>query len=247
MKETDLFAPVQHYLTRLGYKVDAEVKDCDVVALYDDDLLIVELKLNLNLKLLIQATDRQSISTKVYIAVPHPRKITKHWKKGEKLIRRLGLGLLTIKQSPLGLTTTLRFEPNHKSRINKRRQTAVLAELKGRIFSPDLTIQGSGVITQNSVDTGAKNIGGSNGVRIFTAYRQTALTIATLLEQKGELKVSEIRPLAGVKTQSILAKNHYGWFERVKRGTYKVTAQGLSALDEDPELYQLAKALIQPT
>ncbi len=40
----------------------------------------------------------------------------------------------------------------------------------------------------------------------------------------------------GDKTQSILHFNAYGWFERVDRGVYALTAQGRAELDDYPAL-----------
>src|SRR5699024_3184699 len=60
--EIDLYMPVQAYFEKLGYTVQAEVNDCDVVAYKDDSLIIIELKLNLNITLLMQAAKRQKIT-----------------------------------------------------------------------------------------------------------------------------------------------------------------------------------------
>ena len=42
MRETDLSQPVKNYLVSRGYRVQAEVKDCDIAARNDDELVIVE-------------------------------------------------------------------------------------------------------------------------------------------------------------------------------------------------------------
>jgi len=70
MKESDLFKPIKKYLETSGYKVRAEVKNCDITATKDDELIIIELKLSVNIQLLIQATDRQRITDSVYVAIP---------------------------------------------------------------------------------------------------------------------------------------------------------------------------------
>jgi hypothetical protein len=41
---------------------------------------------------------------------------------------------------------------------------------------------------------------------------------------------------SGKNTSSILTKNYYGWFERIKRGTYVITEKGKEELKEYPEL-----------
>src|SRR5690625_2506720 len=89
--ETDLYKPVQHYFHSLGYRVQAEVNDCDVVAVKDDSLIIIELKLNLNITLLMQATKRQKFTSEVYIAIPKPKSSLRRrrWRDLVHLVRRL--------------------------------------------------------------------------------------------------------------------------------------------------------------
>ena len=65
MKETDLYQPIKNYLQSQGFVVKGEIQDCDVVAVKDDLVLIVELKTSLNLTLLLQAIDRKTISEEV--------------------------------------------------------------------------------------------------------------------------------------------------------------------------------------
>src|SRR5690625_667670 len=93
--EADLYEPVQHYFQSLGYRVQAEVNDCDVVALKDDSLIIIELKLNLNITLLMQAANRQKLTPDVYIAIPRPKSSLRRrrWRDLVHLIRRVEFGL----------------------------------------------------------------------------------------------------------------------------------------------------------
>ena len=66
--------PVKDFFTAEGYDVYGEVNDCDVVAVKEDELIIVELKLRLNLDLVMQATKkRQRLSDQVYVAIPKPK------------------------------------------------------------------------------------------------------------------------------------------------------------------------------
>ena len=47
----------------------------------------------------------------------------------------------------------------------------------------------------------------------------------------GPAKAAEVARLAQVeRARAIMADNHYGWFERVERGVYGLTAAGLSAV-----------------
>jgi len=66
----------------------------------------------------------------------------------------------------------------------------------------------------------------------MTAYRQQALACAALLRaapgRPHDLRA--VAPDAG----RILLQNVYGWFERVQRGTYRLTALGEAALQRWP-------------
>jgi hypothetical protein len=231
VKETDLFPPVRDYLTGLGYSTYAEVKSCDVVGIRDDDLAIVELKTSLNLTVVRQAVDLQNLSRAVYIAIPEPARFNRAFRGSEKVLKRLGLGLLTVYLSPLRSAARLRFDPTYEGRLNQRLRNAVLKEVSGRTL--DL------------------NQGGSSGVTIYTAYRESAFTIAWLLNRHGPMLIRELRPyFAGQGTadrlQPLLANNHYGWFRRVKRGCYEVTETGRQALDEHPDLSDIAEKRLLP-
>ena len=72
IRETDLYEPIRAYLEENGYEVHAEVAGCDVTAVKDGDLIVVELKRAVSLKLLTQAVDRQRAADSVYVAVPYP-------------------------------------------------------------------------------------------------------------------------------------------------------------------------------
>ena len=54
-RETDLYEPVRRFLEEEGYTVQAEVKGCDVAAVKNGHLVIVELKKAFNLRLVYQA------------------------------------------------------------------------------------------------------------------------------------------------------------------------------------------------
>ena len=99
LKETDLYPPVKKYLESQGYKVNAEVKQCDVAATRDGELIVVELKKRFNATLLIQAVDRQQAADAVYIALPYPRRIVNktHWHGMYRLLKRLEIGLMLIR------------------------------------------------------------------------------------------------------------------------------------------------------
>ena len=91
IKETDLFPPVRDYLEKNGYTVRSEVRNCDIVAVKDSDVIVVELKTGMNVSLLIQATDRQRITDSVYVAIPDPpgRKGA-HWRGIKRVFGFIG-------------------------------------------------------------------------------------------------------------------------------------------------------------
>ena len=105
MKEIELYQPVKDLLTGLGYDVKAEVAHIDVVALKETEWIAVELKTSFTLKLLLQATQRQKLTEKVYVALPAPsgmQRFSNAFKEYEHLLKRLELGLILVffKESP---------------------------------------------------------------------------------------------------------------------------------------------------
>ena len=78
---------------------------------------------------------------------------------------------------------------------------------------------------------GDPNTGGSNGVKIVTAYRQDALRIAAALADGEARRVAELRQRAlATPAAALLQRNVYGWFERASRGCYRLTPAGAAAL-----------------
>ena len=212
--EKDLYWPVHNYFKKLGYDVHGEVKDCDITASKGDELIIIELKRNLSIDLLIQAAKRQRITESVYIAIPKPKYsvYTKKWKDLCFIIRRLELGLITISLKNGVEQVNVVFEPypfdRRKSmRLSGRKRRNIISEIDGR--------------------HGNYNVGGSTRTEIMTAYRENAVHIACCLKKYGQLSPRKLRELGtGEKTQSILSKNFYGWFEKVEKGIYKLSDRG---------------------
>ncbi|WP_407270323.1 DUF2161 domain-containing phosphodiesterase [Radiobacillus sp. PE A8.2] len=226
LKEVELYKPIQAHLVREGYEVYGEVNDCDLVAKKGPELVIIELKLNLTVDLLIQATKRQKMSEVVYIAIPKPKKHnprSRRWRDLSHLVRRLELGLIFVSFSGRGNQIEIVIPPTPFNRLkslsqNNRKRQALLKEMAGR-----------------SADY---NIGGSSQTQIMTAYRENCIQIATFLMQAGELSPKALIDMGtGKKTQSILSKNFYGWFTKVKRGVYCISDKG------ERELKQYAEVL----
>ncbi|HAA25001.1 MAG TPA: hypothetical protein DCE11_02605 [Ruminiclostridium sp.] len=224
MLEKDLYRPVYDYFKNLGYDVHGEVKDCDITASKGDELIIIELKRNMSLDLLIQAAKRQRITENVYIAIPKPRYsiYTKKWKDLCFIARRLEFGLITVSLKDDVEQVNVVFEPHPFDRLksmklSKKKRKNIISEIDGR--------------------HGSYNVGGSSRTKIMTAYRENAIHIACCLKKYGQLSPRNLRELGtGKKTQSILEKNFYGWFERVKRGVYKLSDRGQEVFSKYPEL-----------
>ena len=211
MQEVDLYPPLKHFLTQQGYEVKGEVQHCDVIAVRGDEpVVVVELKLSINITVVLQAVDRLQISDSVYIGVPKDTGILKKQRKQIiKLLRMLGLGLLVIDPTAvLGSVDVLCDPGEYKPRQAKQRRHRLLDEFMHRAGDP--------------------NAGGSTVRRgIMTAYRQKALAIAQYLQEHGETKAAVIAQLlAEPKTRAILYNNVYGWFDRRGKGVYRLSHQG---------------------
>ena len=217
MQEVDLYPPLKSYLEKQGYEVKSEVQHCDVVALRGDGPpVIVELKLGLNLTILLQAVDRIKLSDTIYIGVPKGLAVLKKQRKNiVRLMRMLGIGLLVIDpQSKVGSVDVLCDPGGYKPRQIKKRQQRLLKEFQERVGDP--------------------NQGGSSTHKgIITAYRQKAVAIAEYLQVHGETKAATIaKALVESKTRVILYDNVYGWFERLGKGVYTLSPRGESELPQ---------------
>jgi hypothetical protein len=227
LQEVDLYKPIQRYFVKEGYEVYGEVNDCDLAAVKEDELVVVELKLNLSVDLLVQATKRQRLTDRVYIAIPKPKyKLrSKKWTDLCHLVRKLELGLMIVSFSGNGKKVDVVFDPapfERKKLRNTRKRNTVLKEINGR-----------------SADY---NIGGSSRTKIMTAYKENCIQIACYLLQYGSLSPKSLKELGtGSKTSSILTKNFYGWFDRVQRGIYMISEKGKKEINEYSELLSYYK------
>jgi len=230
--EIDLYQPIQKYFTKLGYEVRGEVKHCDLTAVKDDELVIVEMKLNLNIDLLIQATKRQRLTDLVYIAIPKPKYSlrSKKWNDLCHLIKRLELGLIIVsigKRSRIDVVfSPTPFDRKKSMQYGKRSRKALLEEIEGRHAD--------------------YNTGGSSKTKIMTSYKENCIQIACYLERFGPSSPKDlVSKGTGKKTQSILNMNYYQWFEKIKRGVYCLSDKGKKELEEFPELVQYYTDLIE--
>lgn len=225
--ETDLYEPIQHYFRAQGYEVQAEVSDCDVVAFKDDLLIIVELKLNLNITLLMQAAKRQRYTPDVYIAIQRPKTSLRRrrWRDLVHLVRRLELGLILVSFEGKKPTIHMVHEPGPFDRKRSTRQSK-----KGR----DKLIKEARDRRSNS------NIGGSSQAPTITAYKETSIQIAFYLDLLGPMSAKTLKKLnTGERTYGILYNNYYKWFKRIDRGIYDLTDSGKKEYQNYPEIIKL--------
>ncbi|MDG2175656.1 MAG: DUF2161 family putative PD-(D/E)XK-type phosphodiesterase [Gammaproteobacteria bacterium] len=211
MKETDLYLPIKQLLEAQGYEVKGEVRGCDVVAMRGEEApVVIELKLSLNLNLILQAVDRISLTSKVYIAVPKNTPFLKKRKKATlKLLKMLGLGLIVVVTHYNKMKAEVTLDPGqYRPRQSRFRQERLLGEFTRRVGDPNL----GGV----STDRG-----------IMTAYKQRAIAIALLLQRQGATKASLVSAtLDDPKARQTLYRDVYGWFDRVAIGIYELSPRG---------------------
>ena len=203
-KEEDLYDPLRKWLVNNGYDVQAEVQSCDVVAIKDDEMTIIELKKSFNLQLVYQCMERQKIGKYVYAAVAAPSKNKikiKNLQKAEALLRRLGIGLILISLYSTSSLVEVRLQPSVVStKKNPKKKNRILKELEKR--------------------TGEYNVGGKQG-KIVSAYRESAIHIYCLLQKEIEASPGELVKMgAPANTGVILRDNHYGWFHKIARAKY---------------------------
>lgn len=213
MKEADLYPDLKAFLEGQGYEVKSEIGACDVMALRGGEApLIVEMKLSFSLALVMQGVARQSLFDTVYLAVPQPKKgWPARYKDIVALCRRLGLGLLAVHP---GQGVEAHLDPGpYQPRRNVARADKLLREFQRRVGDP--------------------NQGGSTGVKRMTAYRQDALRCLNRLAG-GAMKGADVARTTGVsRATTLMRDDHYGWFERLDKGIYDLTAKGQAALADN--------------
>ncbi len=212
MKEADLYAPVKAFLEAQGYTVKSEIGPADVMAMRGDEPpVIVELKTALNLTLILQGVARLAMFDHVYLPCRSRRNGHTRYRDLIALLRRLGLGLLTVTQGRV----EAHLDPGPcQPRRNLARAGRLLREFQRRQGDP--------------------NTGGTTGVKRMTAYRQDALRIAALLAEGPSRPAALARASGIARAGAILSDDHYGWFERVARGVYALSPAGRQAIAAPP-------------
>ncbi len=212
-KEEDMYKYVEKYFRNLGYQVDGEVRDCDIVCIKGEELVIIEMKKNFSTKLLAQALSRQKITDKIYIAIPKPKKYTN--KKRHEILnicKRLGIGVILINMRNNKDRFKIILHPIKMVPIVKRQKDKILNEFNGR----NVNI----------------NKGGITNKKINTAFKEKSVKIACSLELVGESSAKDLIKFYNCdeKTNDIMYRNSLKWFDNVSRGKYKLNDYGLKKL-----------------
>ncbi len=204
--ETALYAPVKTFLEAQGFEVKGEICGCDVVAVREGEppvLVIAELKLSFTLELVLQAVDRMRSADTIYLAVVASRRGRDRDPRVLRLCRLLGVGLLAV--DPGAHRVEVLGEPTqYRPRANLPLRRRLLHEHRRRVGDP--------------------NAGGSSRQPIMTAYRQRAVACAGAIGY-GVARPRDLRHLAD-DAGTILLRNVYGWFERVRPGHYRLSDAG---------------------
>lgn len=231
MTEKELYAPVCRLFEKRGYKVNAEVKDCDMTAVKDDEFIIVELKKNLSVNLLAQGVKRQKTGADVFVAVPKPKQYSfRKFRSTFSVLKKLELGLIFVSLRGEHSFAEIVFEPKPYTSAykNRKKRDEIMNEINGR-----------------TIET---NTGGVTGTKIVTAYTEKCIHIACILDMYGNLSPKRIRELGGAEnTYTILRGNVYGWFQKTEKGIYGITQKGRTDLMDYPELEKYYTDLLLKT
>ena len=223
ISEVDLYAPLAEFFQSKGYTVRSEVKGCDLVALREDDLVIVELKRSFSVDLLIQATTRQKVADTVYVAIPRPAwsMRSKKWRGLVHLVKRLELGLILVSFSTPRPLVEVAVEPGpYEKKQSRKLRKSIIQEADHR--------------------SGDFNVGGSVRRKLVTAYRERAILAAMCLCEYGPLSPQQLRDMGcHPDVRLLLSRNVYGWFERVEKGIYALSERGQIELTWYPEVTSL--------
>jgi len=226
MQESDLYVILEKYYLKLGYQVKGEVCGCDLIAIKEEEMLIIEIKKIFNVKLLYQAVRRLAATPVVYVAIgkPSAKQKMSWYTMMKSLCRRLHLGLILIEENSVRILTQPAV---FSSRISLKLKNKILKEFHGRRVG--------------------SNLGGITGKKLETAYLENAIHISVLLKKHKFLTPKKLREYGSSEnTYSILYHNHYGWYEKIQKGTYGLKkGQAASIKKTHPEIWHYYQNLNQ--
>jgi hypothetical protein len=217
MRESELFLPIKHYFETMGFEVDGEVKDCDMLCHSQDMTIAVELKNELNFKVFMQAAKRQKMFEMVYIGIWTPKNFgSRAFRDKMYMLNRLGLGLLVVskrtKEVKVYTEPLIHILKDYQTR-NKKKREKLVKELKLRRLK--------------------SNVGGVTGKEVMTVFRENSLIVLGTLEKEGPMSGAKMKAATGItNSYRIMYDNHYNWFVKEGKGVYNISHDGLKALDE---------------
>jgi len=197
-----------------GFTVKGEVKGCDIAAVKDGELWIIEMKKNFGVNLLYQAMSRQAITPYVFVAIPRPKRISKDFRMVQKLLKKLEIGLITVSLDTSYTRAEIILFPKLQKKAGLNKRAAVLKkEIAGRSFDTP---------------------GGVNKMPVLTAYRERCIKTACLLEKAGTASPKDLVKIYGADKDAgrILWGNMYGWFDKISKGVYSLSPKGKEFLDK---------------
>jgi hypothetical protein len=147
------------------------------------------------------------VADEIWLAVPASGRGRDRDPRVHRLCRLIGLGLMAVNTARDRVEILAEPGP-YRPRSDHRRRTRLLREHGRRKGDP--------------------SAGGSTRQPVMTAYRQQALVCAEAL-RAGPCRPRDLRAVAPDAGQ-ILRRNVYGWFERIRPGTYRLTVLGETAL-----------------
>jgi len=225
--EEELYIPVKKYFERKGFEIKGEIKNCDIMGVKGDTLLIVELKTSFNLKLLYQALNRQKVTNYVYVAIPRPKNFKKRETKNmRELLNKLNIGLIVV------------------SFGEKRTSVQIVSDPDPEKFTIKTSWRKKYILKEFNERTGDFNKGGKNKTKILTAYREKSIKIACFLEILAKSSGALLKKMGCDKNAtSIMRNNFYGWFCKLSKGVYILSERGRNYLnggefDEIIEFYR---------
>lgn len=205
--ETELYLPVQKYFVDLGFKVDAEVRDCDVVATKGDITVICELKRGFTIELIYQLVQRKKMTPYVYAVIPRPKNMrSRAFIKKLDILRALDCGLLVV--------------------LNSTKRVDLVLDPRGEDTSAK-KMRRKGIEKEVSVRKMSLNLGGQTRKKIVTAHKESVIAALCYIEKYGTIKTRECKD----NIKNALQKNHYNFFVRVEKGIYTANEKGRKFLE----------------
>ncbi|MGN1318201.1 MAG: DUF2161 family putative PD-(D/E)XK-type phosphodiesterase [Lachnospirales bacterium] len=213
--ETELYFPINDYFTKLGFKVDAEVKDCDIVAIKDNTVVICELKRGFTIELIYQLVQRKKLTPYVYAVIPRPKNLrSKSFTKKLDILKALDCGLMVV--------------------LNSTKRVDIILEPRGEDTSKNKLMR-KGVEKEAAIRKTKLNLGGQSKRKIVTAHKESLIATICYIEKYGEINTRKCKD----NIKNILQRNHYGYFIRLRNGVYTVNEEGLKVLN-DPDYKDIA-------